>query len=103
VGTRQLLIDGVWVSDPRNSRAWRRLRDGVVRDEPTCRLRFAGICTVVSTTADHIIPVSVRPELCMVRSNLRGACAECNTARRSVPDESLLLGGTSDALNIFRK
>lgn len=100
--TRRLLINGVMRIDPRQTRAWVRLRDQVVREEPTCRLRFAGICTVVSTTADHIEPVTVRPELALVRSNCRGACAPCNDARKTVPDANLVTGGKpSEALSIF--
>lgn len=102
MATRRVLINGVMRIDPRQTRAWARLRDQVVREEPTCRLRFAGICMVVSTTADHIIPVSERPELALVRSNCRGACEPCNTARRTVPDANLKPGGgTSEALSIF--
>jgi 5-methylcytosine-specific restriction endonuclease McrA len=98
------MINGTLVSDPRNSRAWRKLRDQVVRDEPTCRLRFPRICTLVSTTADHIVPVVEAPELVMTRSNLRGACTPCNEARRNVPNEALRLGGEqSEALSIFRR
>jgi hypothetical protein len=40
--------------DARNSRAWRKLRDQVVDEEPVCRLAFEGICTGASTTADHV-------------------------------------------------
>ncbi len=29
--------------DPRNTRAWRALRDRVVAEEPTCQLRIAGV------------------------------------------------------------
>jgi 5-methylcytosine-specific restriction endonuclease McrA len=76
--------------DPRNTRAWRRLRDQVVKEEPTCRLRIVGICTTVSTTADHIIPVTARPDLAMQRSNLRGSCTPCNEARHSLPDSALV-------------
>lgn len=100
---QRMLINGVMRIDPRHTRAWRRLRDQVVREEPTCRLRFPGICTTVSKTADHIIPVAERPELALVRSNCRGTCVPCNKARSSVPDEALILGGESPALSIFRK
>lgn len=101
---RRLLINGVEQIDPRHTRAWRKLRDQVVDDEPTCRLRFPGICTITSTTADHIKPVSTHPELALVRSNCRGACGPCNEARRAVPDEALVVGGgTSEALSIFRR
>lgn len=66
--------------DPRSTRAWRALRDRVVREEPTCTLRLPG-CTHATTTADHIVPVIDRPDLAMVRTNLRGSCTACNLAR----------------------
>lgn len=104
MAARRMLIGGVMRIDPRQTRAWTRLRDQVIREEPTCRLRFPGICTTISTTADHIIPVTTRPELALERTNCRGACRPCNEARRTVPDSALVLGGeTSEALSIFRK
>jgi 5-methylcytosine-specific restriction endonuclease McrA len=100
--TRYVTINGRRVIDPRQTRAWRRLRDQVIAEEPTCRLGFPRICTTVSTTADHVIPVTERPDLALTRSNLRGSCAACNGARRTVPNEALILRGTkSKALNIF--
>lgn len=61
-------------------RAWRRLRDQVVREEPVCRLRLPG-CTIASQTGDHIIPVKHRPDLKLVRENIRGSCHSCNMKR----------------------
>ena len=61
-------------------RSWRRLRDRVVAEEPRCWLQLPG-CTGDSQTADHVIPRSERPDLTMVRSNLRGACTSCNQRR----------------------
>lgn len=72
-------------------RAWRKLRDRVVAEEPHCWLQLPG-CTGASTTADHIIPRSVRPDLTMARSNLRGACEPCNKRR-----------GKTDAMTIKRR
>lgn len=63
-----------------NTRAWRKFRDQVVREEPTCRLRLPG-CTIISQTADHIVPRKVAPHLTLVRSNARGACHRCNMRR----------------------
>lgn len=88
-------------SDPTKSRAWRVLRDRVVGEEPICWLQFPGICTRVSTTADHVIPKSVRPDLAMVRSNLRGACLPCNKARNTTPIEALSLSRSSGAADVF--
>lgn len=67
-----------------NHRAWRRLRDQVVREEPLCQLRLEG-CTIWSQTGDHIFPVRYRPDLKFVRSNVRGACHHCNRRRGVLP------------------
>lgn len=104
MAARRIVVNGVERIDPRHTRAWRRLRDQVVREEPTCRLQFPGICTRVSTTGDHIVTVTERPDLALVRSNVRGACAPCNDARRNVPDAALRLGEAGpepDALRVF--
>jgi 5-methylcytosine-specific restriction endonuclease McrA len=61
-----------------NHRRWRRLRDQVVREEPICRLRIPGVCTLVSTTGDHILPVRYRPDLKFERRNVQGSCRACN-------------------------
>lgn len=83
--------------DPRGTMEWRRLRDQVVAEEPVCWLRLDG-CTYWSTTGDHIVPVVERPELALVRSNVRGACLPCNRRRRNRPVGTLI---TSDALSFF--
>jgi 5-methylcytosine-specific restriction endonuclease McrA len=70
------------------SNAWKTLARQVVREEPICWLRLPG-CTIRSTTADHIIPVSQQPDLLLVRANVRGACRRCNTARHSLPVSAL--------------
>lgn len=61
-----------------STRAWRTLRAQVIREEPLCRIQIPEVCTKVSTQADHIIPVALRPDLAMVRANLQGACGPCN-------------------------
>ena len=48
--------------------------------QPTCQLRLEG-CTLVATHVDHVIPRSLRPDLTMVRANLRGSCRSCNLKR----------------------
>ena len=69
------------MGDPRQTRAWRKLRDQVIREEPDCRLRYPDVCTGLSQTADHKLTVHARPDLAMERSNLRGACHACNRRR----------------------
>ena len=88
-------------SDPRKTRAWRELRDRVVREEPVCWLQLEG-CTRWSTTGDHILGVTEYPHLALVRSNVRGACAECNNKRGNLPVENLRRGSDRPkALGIF--
>ena len=91
------------MADPRKTRAWRKLRDQVVAEEPRCRLQLRGICTGTSTTADHIVTVSARPDLALERANLRGSCAECNATRGGLPDALLARGGAArpPALAVF--
>jgi 5-methylcytosine-specific restriction endonuclease McrA len=71
------------------TQAWRELAKRVIREEPVCRLRLPGVCTVRSTTADHIIGVYERPDLALVRSNVQGACRPCNTNRAGTPAHRL--------------
>src|SRR5438045_3470061 len=95
--TRYVTINGRRVIDPRSTRAWSVLSKRVAREEPVCWLRFPGVCTTASTTGDHVIPVTDRPDLAMVRSNVRGACAACNDRRRNTPVAALRLDGNQPA------
>jgi 5-methylcytosine-specific restriction endonuclease McrA len=70
------------------SGAWRALSQRVVKEEPVCWLRLPG-CTVRSTQADHLVPISVNPGLALVRSNTRGSCRSCNSLRRDTPISAL--------------
>ena len=88
--------------DPRNTREWKRLTAQVRREEPVCWLRLPG-CTIRTTTADHILTVKARPDLALVRANLRGACLHCNSTRNDKPIESLTVGAdpVANALDWF--
>ena len=66
-------------SHGRAGRPWRRLREQVLRRDPYCTIRGPK-CTGLSTTVDHVIPLSQRPDLGHDPANLRGACAACNYA-----------------------
>lgn len=68
----------------RSTQAWRRLAKQAASEEPLCWLQLPG-CTGRSTTGDHVIPVSIRPDLALVRSNVRGACKPCNRKRGNLP------------------
>ena len=56
--------------------AWRILRARVLAEEPYCYR-----CGADATEVDHVIPLSVRPDLAHERSNLRGACKSCNASK----------------------
>lgn len=68
----------------RSSYAWQQLMKQTVAEEPVCWLRLWG-CTLVSTTADHIVPASVDPSIALCRWNVHGACHNCNSRRRDLP------------------
>ena len=70
------------------SRAWSRMVERVVKEEPMCRLRLPG-CTIRSQTADHIITRRQRPDLTMHRPNLRGACHKCNRQRGTMNEAQM--------------
>lgn len=96
-------VDGRRIRDPRSTQAWRRLSKRVCREEPVCWLNLQG-CTRLSDTGDHVIPIVDRPDLALVRTNVRGACSSCNFKRGNLPVESLRLGRDEDppaALSIF--
>ena len=87
--------------DVRWTPAWKKLRAQVIHEEPTCWLQFPG-CTHVSTQGDHIIPPQERPDLALLRSNVRGACAPCNLRRGRVPVGALRIDDEPPpALGVF--
>jgi 5-methylcytosine-specific restriction protein A len=63
-------------------RAHEALRAHVLREEPICRLCHRA----PSVIADHIVSIKARPELRLVRSNVRGVCTRCHN-RRTAQDQ----------------
>lgn len=57
------------------SKDWRRLRAIVLREEPVCP------CGNPTNTVDHVLDRRQRPDLALVRSNLRGLCKRCHDSR----------------------
>lgn len=64
-------------SHGRSGRPWRTLRLEILARDPWCQIRGPK-CTGKSTTVDHVIPLSQRPDLAHDPANLRGACGPCN-------------------------
>lgn len=86
--------------DPRGTQEWFRVRDQTVAEEPVCWLQLEG-CTGASQTADHVLTVRDRPDLALVRSNLRGVCHSCNRRRGRLGVNELRRGGAAPALGFF--
>ncbi|WP_373047191.1 HNH endonuclease [Vulgatibacter sp.] len=61
--------------------AWRRLRDGVLREEPLCRACEGEGRVAVATLVDHIEPIWKAPRLRLVRSNLQPLCDAHHAAK----------------------
>lgn len=57
------------------TRAWRRIRDAVLAEEPVCA------CGAQATEVDHIVARSRGGD--DRRENLRGICKPCNLARNT--------------------
>lgn len=61
-------------------RDWQRLRVRVLREEPRCA------CGAPATEVDHQISIRLRPDLRLVRSNLRGKCKRCHSRKTCLKD-----------------
>ena len=70
-------------------RAWRNLRTRVLFEESCCGLCGGWVDKSLpnphpgAPQVDHIVPVSLAPELVMVRSNLRLVHRKCNLKRNA--------------------
>lgn len=56
------------------TQAWREMARRVLKEQPICAICHAK----PSSIADHIEAMKWRPDLAMVRSNLRGVCHSCH-------------------------
>jgi 5-methylcytosine-specific restriction endonuclease McrA len=71
-------------SDGRQSRAWRKIKAEVLAASRVCWLcGHDGADTV-----DHVVPLSLRPDLAHDRNNLRPAHRSCNSRKGAkLPDQ----------------
>jgi 5-methylcytosine-specific restriction protein A len=64
------------------SKAWRRLRALVLREEPLCRPCAAEDRLTAAEHVHHIQERKLRPDLALDRGNLEPVCASCHNAKR---------------------
>ncbi|WP_424139887.1 HNH endonuclease signature motif containing protein [Roseomonas chloroacetimidivorans] len=76
-------------------RDWRKLRAVVLAEEPLCRFCLAHGMLTPATEVDHIETVEARPDLRLVRSNLRSLCKPHHSSRTASgnQDRGCDLGG----------
>jgi 5-methylcytosine-specific restriction protein A len=60
--------------------AWRALRLSKLAADPLCWWCLREGILTPANTVDHIVPISERPELRMIWSNLRSGCKPCHDA-----------------------
>src|SRR5579872_3300163 len=60
---------------------YERLMRMVLAEEPLCRECLKVGLVEASAQCDHIIPIRVRPDLRLVRSNLQGLCTSHHSAK----------------------
>jgi 5-methylcytosine-specific restriction endonuclease McrA len=62
--------------------AWKAMRTRVLREEPTCQLRYPGICRGKPVICDHKRPTAAGGS--DERINLQGACQACSDRKSSL-------------------
>lgn len=60
---------------------WQRFRLAVLAAEPLCRFCAAAGRIVAANEVDHIKTIADRPDLRLVRSNVRSLCKRCHSGR----------------------
>ena len=73
---------------------WQRLRAQVMREEPLCRICLKGSHNQhprveAAVEVDHIVPVTLAPELRLTRSNLQPLCKSCHR-RKTIIEQTPL-------------
>jgi 5-methylcytosine-specific restriction protein A len=84
-----------------STRQWRAQRARVLaRDRGICQLRLP-CCTVLATTVDHRVPVSVTGTEDVSDDGLQSACVQCH--RRKTADEATAARWHRDARDVARE
>jgi 5-methylcytosine-specific restriction protein A len=74
-------------------RDWRKLRESVLDEEPLCRICAKHGRITPAAEVDHIQPLRLRPELRLVRSNVRPLCSPCHRTVTARFNRSRGIGG----------
>lgn len=73
-------------------RDWQKVRAAVLAEEPLCRFCMAEARVTEATVVDHVETIEARPDLRLVRSNLRPLCKfhhDQRTGREHTPRPTL--------------
>lgn len=62
-------------------RAWQKLRSVFLREHPLCTFCAERGCITPAQVVDHITSIALRPDLRLVRENLRSLCKRCHDSR----------------------
>jgi 5-methylcytosine-specific restriction enzyme A len=60
---------------------WRALSKQVRMEEPLCRHCLRDGRVTAAVCVDHIVPISIAPDLRLFRINLQALCASCHTRK----------------------
>lgn len=59
---------------------WRYTRDAKLRQDPYCELQIHCEPNTPAEEVHHIVPISERPDMRLIMSNLQSACKSCHSA-----------------------
>ena len=67
---------------------WNKLRASVLQEQPLCQdCEDHGITNPDDLELDHIIPITERPDLRLVRANLRMRCKACHQRKTNMDEK----------------
>jgi 5-methylcytosine-specific restriction endonuclease McrA len=98
IALRKAVIPGV-VRTARvyDTAAWDRLRKLKLANDPFCQIQThcaeRPLLRTLAAEVDHIVPVSERPELRFVYTNLQSACKSCHSAKTRTEQQRRGRGG----------
>ena len=80
-----------------NKANWKSLRSAVLQEEPLCQACLYRGRVEPASQVDHIVPISVEPELSWSIENLWGLCASCHSRKTLMEKGSIPSQPTTEA------